>query len=169
LRPIRITAIIAAYNEADIIAQTVGDLVRQGIAAHVLDHHSTDGTAAALDPFLRSGLVHIEPFPPAGAAGTDRFPWTQILRRKEALARELDADWFIHHDADEFRESPWPHLNLREGVALVDRLGYNAIDFAVLNFWPTGDAPSGGSDVRETFCHYEPGGGVASRPLKWGE
>ena len=39
---LHITAIIAAYNEADIIAQTVGDLVRQGIAAHVLDQHSTE-------------------------------------------------------------------------------------------------------------------------------
>ena len=43
---VRVTAIISAYNEADIIAQTVADLVRQGIAAYVIDDHSTDGTVA---------------------------------------------------------------------------------------------------------------------------
>ena len=156
---LRITAIIAAYNEADIIAQTVGDLVRQGIAAHVLDHHSTDGTFAALEPFVESGLVRIESFPPGVPAGDegDRFSLTQILARKEQLARELDADWFINHDADELRESPWLHLSLRQGIELVDRLGYNAIDFAVLNFWPTRDGFEATSDIREVFQHYEPG------------
>ena len=41
----RITAIVAAFNEADIIRQTVGDLVEQGIAVHLIDDGSTDGTA----------------------------------------------------------------------------------------------------------------------------
>jgi hypothetical protein len=163
---LRITAIIAAYNEADIIAQTVGDLVRQGIAAHVLDHHSTDGTAAALEPFAKSGLVCIESFPAAVPPGDDRFHWTQMLTRKEQLARELDAEWFIHHDADEFRESPWPHLTLRDGIALVDRLGYNAIDFAVLNFWPTEDGFDGTSDIREAFQYYEPAEAFDRRQVK---
>ena len=154
---LRITAIIAAYNEADIIGQTVGDLVRQGIAAYVLDHESTDGTVAALEPFAGSGLVRVESLSFALQSGGDQFPWAQILARKEQLARELDADWFIHHDADEFRESPWLHLNLREGIELVDRLGYNAIDFAVLNFWPTQDGFNAASDIREFFHHYESG------------
>ena len=154
---LRITAIIATYNEADIIAQTIGDLVRQGIAVHVLDHRSTDGTVAALEPFVERGLVRIESFPAAvpGGDARNQFLWTQILARKEQLARELDADWFIHHDADEFRESPWLHLNLREGIELADRLGYNAIDFAVLNFWPTRDEWDPTVDIREAFQHYE--------------
>jgi len=158
--PPRITAIIAAYNEADIIGQTVADLVAQNIAVHVIDHHSTDGTSAALEPFLQTGLVYVETFPGATAPSTGlaSFSWARILARKEQLARELDADWFIHHDADEFRESPWRHLNLREGIELVDRLGYNAIDFAVLNFWPTHDRFDPGRDIREQFLHYEHGG-----------
>jgi hypothetical protein len=156
---LRITAIIATFNEADIIGQTVGDLVRQGIAAYVLDHHSTDATVAALEPFVKSGLVRIESFPRGVSAVEDgaRFSLTHILARKEQLARELDADWFINHDADEFRESPWLHLSLREGIELVDRSGYNAIDFAVLNFWPTHDGFDATSDIREAFQHYEPG------------
>ena len=79
------------------------------------------------------------------------------MARKEQLTRELDADWFITHDADEFRESPWSHLNLRQGIELVDRLGFNAIEFQVLNFWPTHDVLPPGGDVREAFRHYAVG------------
>ena len=155
----RITAIVAAFNEADIIQQTVGDLVQQGIAVHVIDDGSTDGTAQALEPLLSSGLVRIERCPqpdgPGSAAG--EFSLARILGRKEHLARELDVDWFVNHDADEFRESPWPHLNLRQGIELVDRLGYNAIDFAVLNFWPTHDRFDAKADIREVFQYFERG------------
>ena len=157
---VRVTAIISAYNEADIIAQTVADLVRQGIAVHVIDDHSTDGTVAALPAPDSSGMVRIETLErqPGAPGNVNEFPWSGVLARKEQLARELDADWFIHHDADEFRESPWGHLNLRQGIELVDRLGYNAIDFAVLNFWPTHDRFDPASDVRDSFPYYEVGG-----------
>jgi hypothetical protein len=144
--PVSVVAIVAAYNEADIIAQTVGDLIHQGVQVYVLDHGSTDGTVAALAPYRGQGLLGVEPF-----SGADGFAWEAILRRKETLARELAADWFIHHDADEFRESPWPHLDLRAAIARVDALGYNAIDFAVLEFPPTHDDFQPWQDVREAF------------------
>ena len=154
---VRVTAIISAYNEADIIAQTVANLISQGIAVHVIDDHSTDGTAAVL-PADADGMIRVETLQRRpGPSGADEFPWSGVLARKEQLARELDADWFIHHDADEFRESPWGHLNLREGIELVDRLGYNAIDFAVLNFWPTHDGFDPASDIRDSFPFYEAG------------
>lgn len=152
---VRVTAIISAYNEADIIAQTVADLVRQGIAAYVIDDHSTDGTVDALGPLMTSGLVQVERS--ADPAGAGVFELARVLSRKEQLARELDSEWFLNHDADEFRESPWRHLDLRQGIELVDRLGYNAIDFAVLNFWPTHDGFDGRADIREEFRYFERG------------
>ena len=76
--------------------------------------------------------------------------------RKEQLSRELEGDWFLHYDADEFRESPWAHLDLRHGIELVERLGDNAIDFAVLNFWPTDADVDAGGDVQRRFRHWEP-------------
>ena len=154
---VRVTAIISAYNEADIIAQSVADLISQGISVHVIDDHSTDGTVASL-PADPGGMIRIETLERhPGSSGAEEFPWSGVLARKEQLARGLDADWFIHHDADEFRESPWAHLNLREGIELVDRLGYNAIDFAVLNFWPTHDRFDAAADVRDSFPFYEAG------------
>ena len=156
--PLNVAAIIAAHNEADIIGPVVGDLIEQGLSVYLIDHGSTDGTVQAAERFLGHGLLAIEPFP------FDRFPgaketlaWTDILTRKTEVAATLDADWILHHDADEFRESPWAGLRLIEAIERVDRLGYNAIDFEVYNFWPTSDAFRAGDDPRPLFRFCEPG------------
>jgi hypothetical protein len=146
-----VVAIIAAFNEEDIIAESIGDLVKQGVSTYFVDNGSTDGTVEQASRFLGRGLLGIERFP------SDRFAWREILARKEALAEQLDADWFIHHDADEFRESPWRHLNLRDAIRTVDRAGYNAIDFELLNFRPTSEGSRSGSDIRRAFEFYELG------------
>ena len=147
--PPRVVAIIAAYNEADIIGTVVGDLVEQGIEVYFLDDGSTDGTVAAVEPFLGRGVRAIERFGAAEVGGS--FDWERILRRKAELGAQLEASWFIHHDADEFRESPWAQLSLKDAIRHVDSLGYNAIDFMGFDFWPTGEGFSPGGDVRTAF------------------
>jgi len=150
----RIVAVMAAYNEADIIAQSIAHLVEHGIEVHLIDNASTDGTIGQARRFLGRGLLAIETLPrPEG-----RFSLEAILRRKQALASEIEADWFINQDADEFRESPWSERNLKQGIELVDELGYNAIDFEVLNFWPTHDGYKRGDDLLRFFTRYEAGG-----------
>jgi hypothetical protein len=151
-----VVALVAAYNEADVIGAVVGDLIAQGAQVYLLDDGSTDGTAAAVEPYRGRGVLEIERLAGGGADGP--FDWERILRRKAELAQQLDADWFIHHDADEFRESPWAGVTLQEGIARVDALGYNAIDFELLNFWPTHDDFRPGTDPREAFRLYQHGG-----------
>lgn len=146
-----VTAVIAAYNEEDVIGPVVADLVSQGIRVYVLDHGSTDGTLAQVERFRGQGLVGVERL-----NGQD-FSLERIIRRKELLAAELDTDWVINADADEFRESPWPGISFVEGLREVDRLGYNAVDFAVVNFMPVHDGFRKGDDPREVFRFYEPG------------
>jgi len=148
-----VVAIIAAYNEADLIGQVVGDLIEQGVQVYLLDDGSTDGTVAAVEPYRGRGLLGVEQVADDGRP-SDGFEWERILRRKAQLAGELDADWFIHHDADEFRESPWPHLSLGGAIRAVDALGFNAIDSARLDFWPIDDGFRPGDDVRRAFTHY---------------
>jgi Glycosyl transferase family 2 len=152
-----IVAIVSAFNEEDIIAQVVADLIRQRVSVYVLDDGSTDRTAAEVEPFLGRGVVGLERFSQADVAGAGRYEWQRILERKAQLAQDLDAEWFIHHDADEFREGPWADIDLATSIERVDRFGYNAIDFELLNFWPTHDNFKPGQDVREAFTRYEPG------------
>jgi hypothetical protein len=152
-RGFSVVAIIAAFNEADIIGTSVQDLIDQEIAVYLLDDGSTDGTAQIVEPYVGRGVIGIERLRPA-EAGPGEFALRQIVRRKAQLATELDADWFINHDADEFRESPWLSVPLKDAIHRVDALGYNAIDFASFDFRPTDDRDHRGEDVRTGLPFY---------------
>ncbi|CAN5608987.1 hypothetical protein BH23GEM9_BH23GEM9_23330 [soil metagenome] len=158
--PFRVVALLSAYNEGDIIAAVIGHLLLNGIDVYLLDNHSTDDTVEQARRFLGSGLLNIERFPPIDTADNRDPPaavydWTAILRRKEELSRELTADWFMHHDADEIRESPLPGLTLRDAIRWVDALGCNCIDHLVLNFPPVDDGYQPGVDPQHYFRYYE--------------
>jgi glycosyltransferase involved in cell wall biosynthesis len=156
----RVIAIIAAFNEEDIISSVIQHLIENGIDVYLIDNHSTDDTVQEASQWLGRGLVHIERFPEPLSPGYESlgvFDWSGILRRKEKLATELSADWLIHHDADEFRESPWPGLTLKAAIRWVDELGYNCINFQVLNFCPIDDNFQRGDDPRDYFTFFENG------------
>ncbi len=48
-------------------------------------------------------------------------------------------------------------MTLADAIARVDRAGFNAIDFALLDFWPTDETLRPGADVRESIRRFEPG------------
>ena len=151
----RVIALIAAYNEEDIISSAIGHLVDSGVDVYLIDNRSTDNTVSEARKWLGKGLLEIEEFPEKAPEGEPLpFDWTAILRRKEELAATLDAAWFLHHDADEFREAPWPGMKLADAIRWVDRLGYNCIDFRVFNFPPTDDAFRPGDDPRSHFRYW---------------
>lgn len=147
----RVVAIMAVYNEADVIVPSLQKLINQGVLVYMIDNWSTDGTYKLASSLLGRGVIGIERFPVSGPS--PYYEWERLLRRKEELACELDADWFIHVDSDEVHESPWPSLTLREAIFKVDRSGYNAIDYTALEFWPTDDNFLPGSDF-ETYFRY---------------
>ena len=150
--PFRVVAIICAYNEGDIIYHVIQHLIDNGIYIYLLDHHSTDNTVEQASKWLGKGLLHIELFPddsPISQKYEQVFALRKITERVEQIHRELGADWYLHYDADEFRESPWPAMTLRNAIKLVDVLGYNAIDFELLNFRPTDDSFRPGDPVRK--------------------
>jgi chemotaxis protein histidine kinase CheA len=164
-----VVALIAAYNEEDIIGATLEHLVRQGVRAYLIDHCSTDDTVAEAKRFLGRNLLGIERFPEeSGFSDSDRavFHWSAILKRKEQLALELPADWFLHNDADELRESPWPGMRLCDALHLVQSCGFNAVDFKVLNFPPTQDGFKKGDDLSKSFTWFEWGAAYDTLQVK---
>lgn len=107
----RVIAIISTYNEEDVIVPVIQHLIRQEVGVYVIDNWSTDNTYELVKG-IGTGLVGHEIWPAGGPPET--YDWGDILRRKEELSRELEADWFIHNDADEIRESPWQWITLKD-------------------------------------------------------
>lgn len=145
-----IVALLAVRNEELYLARCLEHLVAQGVEVYLIDHGSTDATFEIAQAYARRGGVTVESFPYRGL-----YEWGKLLQRKEELAAQLPADWFIHHDADEIREAPSPWRTLAEGIAAVDEEGYNAIDFAEVVFTPTGPNESfEGRDYVAEMRHY---------------
>jgi len=148
----RVLAIIATYNEERFIGGCLEHLFAHGVEAYLCDNQSTDRTVAIASRYLGAGLRGIEEIPRDGS-----YRWRPILRRKEALAAELAADWFLHLDADEVPLPPRSGQTLAEGLAEADAGGCNAVEFAELTFVPTREAPHHDHpDYRRTMRWYYP-------------
>ena len=132
----RVVALLATYNEERFIEGCLEHLVGNGVEIYLLDNCSTDDTLGIAERYLGRGLIGIEQFPRHGV-----FPWGPILERKQQLSGEVDADWFIHVDADERHLAPAGSTSLRAGLREVDRLGYNAVHFQEFVFVPTREEP----------------------------
>ena len=126
----KVLAIITGYNEAGIIIPVLQHLKEQEIDIWYMDNESNDGT---MDLVQESGLC-------IGTTIVERpnneYRWQDLLKRKESIAytHRNSHPWFMHHDADEFRFSPWEDLNLREAVEIVDVEGFSAIDHVLIHF-----------------------------------
>ncbi|HEV7667400.1 MAG TPA: glycosyltransferase family 2 protein [Thermoanaerobaculia bacterium] len=148
----RVLAIIATYNEERFIGGCLEHLFAHGVEAYLCDNHSTDGTVAIASRHLGAGLRGIERLPRDGT-----FRWRQILRRKETLAAELDADWYLHLDADEILLPPRSGQTLSEAFVEADEGGYDAVEQAEFTFVPTREEPHHDHpDFRRTMRWYYP-------------
>jgi hypothetical protein len=149
---VRVIALLATYNERRFIGGCLEHLHAQGVETYLVDNCSTDETVAIAERFRGRGLIGVERYPRDGT-----YDWRGLLRRKEELAAELEADWFVHLDADELRLAPAGQGTLAEALGAVDRQGYNAIDFLEFTFVPTREAPDHDHpDFHRTLRTYYP-------------
>lgn len=133
----RVIALLATYNEERFIVPCLEHLVQQGLEVYIIDNESEDRTVPLARRFLGRGVAGIETLPRRGV-----YPWHAILKRKEELAAELKADWFMHVDADEIRLPPVSgQKTLAKAFAEVDREGFNAVNFLEFTFVPTRQSP----------------------------
>lgn len=148
----RVVALLATYNERRFIGPCLEHLHAQGIETYLIDNGSDDGTVEIAAEYRDRGLIGIEHFPSDGV-----FRWSALLRRKEELAREIRADWFVHHDADEFRLPPPGQATLGEALEAADHEGFNAVNFLEFTFIPTRESPDHDhGDFRNTLRTYYP-------------
>ncbi len=149
-RGVRVIAIIAAYNEEAYIDACLRHLHEQGVQAYLIDDSSTDRTVSIAERHLGRGLVAIEPRERRGVHSL-----REKLLRKEELAAHLDADWFLHMDADEFRAADRSDRTLSEAIEEIDREGFNAVGFSEFVFIPTRESPDHEhADFQQTMRSY---------------
>jgi glycosyltransferase involved in cell wall biosynthesis len=132
----RVIALLTVHNEERFIGNCLDHLLRQGVEAYLIDHGSTDATAAIARRYLHHGLVGMETMPHDGV-----FSLCHQLERKEELASRLSADWFMHADADEVRLAPCAGQTLQEALTQADDEGYSAVNFLEFAFTPTLEQP----------------------------
>jgi len=145
-------AILATYNEERFISVCLENLFRQGVEVYLCDNESTDRTISIAERYRGHGLVGIETFPRLGM-----YSWRPILERKEQLAATLDADWFMHVDADEIHLPPHSNDTLAKAFAEVEAQGFNAVNFMEFTFIPTRESPNHDRpDFQKTMLWYYP-------------
>ncbi|MBN3960044.1 sulfotransferase [Nostoc sp. NMS8] len=147
----RVVALLTVRNEERFLPRCLEHLYSQGIETCLIDNGSYDKTLEIARTFLNKGVFKIEHLPYPGY-----FELSTIISNEEKLAKEIDTDWFIHHDADEIRQAPKPYRTLIEGIEDADRQGYNAINFDEFVFMPTSDDESfeGKNYVEEMHYYY---------------
>jgi glycosyltransferase involved in cell wall biosynthesis len=129
----RVVAILAVRNEQHYVRRCLQHLTEQNIAVCLIDNDSTDATREIVAEFeKRSTVIRYIQHPYPGY-----YDWENLLRLKQHIATEIQADWFIHLDADEIPESPLAGKTLAQAIRFVDRQGYNAINFNEFVFIPT--------------------------------
>lgn len=149
----RVLAIVTTFNEADIVGALLDRLLEDGIFVHVIDNWSSDSTLDQIEARLGTGRLSLERFPADGPS--PYFELRALLARVQEYAHRSGADWVIHHDADEIRQSPWPGVSLRHALFAVDRFGFNCIDHTVLNFMPVDNDFAEGGDLEQHFRFFE--------------
>jgi len=149
---VKIVALLQTYNEQRFIGDCLDHLAEHGISAYLVDNESSDDTVAIAERRLGKNLIGIETL----ERGSHFALHSQLLR-KEQLAQSLDADWFIHLDADEFRVSPDQGRSLSQSIAEIDEAGFNAVNFLEFTFVPTREAPDHDHpDYQRTMRSYYP-------------
>ncbi len=151
----RALAVVAMYNEVDVARSCVQALLDDGLAVHVIDNWSTDGTYERVEQMTGSGRS-----PPSGGRPTPQATVTTgrpYLDRIWEVANSRQADWCIYLDADERRRSPWPGGRLVDALHHVDRSGFTAVDHSVVEFHPidNGFDPTGDADVEAELRWFE--------------
>ncbi len=148
-----VLAIVSVYNEADVIEQTIRFWIDNQVSVHVLDNWSNDGSFELVKSLAEKyANISYERFPEKSG---NEYNFTEFLLRKQEINRQFKYDWYLHTDADEIRIGPWKNTNFRQSVAIVDSLGFNAIDFTVADFRPVEDGFNSSARLDDFFSFFE--------------
>ena len=147
--PISCAAIICVRNEAKHIHRAINDFVSQGIDVVIIDNGSTDKTLQICSEFLGNGLLFINHMSWEG-----EFNLSHQLEMKDRFVRNLNHDWVIHADADEWVHSSVKGETLLEGITRLSKYGFNVINFEEFVFLPAQGEEYNLDNYKKEFLNY---------------
>lgn len=148
----RVVALLAVHNEERFIDACLKHLIQNGVEVYVIDDGSTDETASIARKYMGNGVIAVQ-----SLAHDGTFRLHDQLLLKEDLVQSINADWFMHVDADEIRLPPAGHSSLAAAIEEVDAAGFNAINFLEYTFVPTLENPDHDHDrYMDTMRWYYP-------------
>ncbi len=131
MRRLRVAAVIGTRNEELHIRRCLDRWIGAGCDVVLIDNDSHDRTVPIARHYLGRGLLGIERLPWRGC-----FSMKDLLVLKNRIMRELDHDWVIHADPDEWHCAPWPGMSLVDAIQRVDAAGFDCINFHEAVFVP---------------------------------
>ncbi|MFL5658955.1 MAG: methyltransferase domain-containing protein [Ktedonobacteraceae bacterium] len=149
----RVISIMTASNEGDIILSSLNYLISNSIEAYVINSGSNDSIGNLARSLLGKGVIGVEDFHSDGS--TFNVQHERLLDRVAEISSTLKADWFIHQNANELNESPWPGLKLKDAIYYADQCGFNCIDHTILNFSLVDDGFQSDTDFSTYYKYYE--------------
>lgn len=148
----KIVALLSTRNEERFVDSCLKHLLLNQICIILIDNESTDNTKSIAKQFLGQGLLHIFNQPYKGY-----FDLRDQLAFKQSILNQIEADWFMHVDADEFHEPLNKNLSLAQFIENIDKQGYNAVNFLEYTFIPTSENPDHDhANFQDTMRWYYP-------------
>ena len=133
-------ALMAVYNEADILQAMLRHYTRRGMMVYALDNWSTDGSFEIAE---NEPGVAVQRWP---AQPIETFEWGKMLDFFQSELEVIGADWFSLCGADHYLDTMDGRDFLGE-VERADRNDYNAISFTHRTFRPPDDSFTTGDPV----------------------
>lgn len=109
------------YNEIDVLEENLRFYIDQGFETIVVDNGSTDGSYELCKKYLGKGIIKLSQIK------TKEFDTRLLLKEATLLYKEIQPDWVILADADEFIEPFEKGQNLRTGIELAQNNGNTII------------------------------------------
>jgi glycosyltransferase involved in cell wall biosynthesis len=146
---LHIAAIVSVRDEQYHIARCLDAFVQDGIDVILIDNDCQDRTIDIARSYLGRGLLSIRRKPWHGV-----YSQGEILALKNLVAQEIDHDWIINADADEWLCPPAPESSLAAAIRRVDAEGFNCINFDEMVFVALGNEDFTKGDCTRQMINY---------------
>jgi glycosyltransferase involved in cell wall biosynthesis len=147
-RRLNIVAMLSVYDEADIIAAVIENLLAQDVSLVILDNGSNDGSYEICERFAGNPEVALARWNPQGV------DIEHLSLKLFELASRRQPDWLLFSDGDEILETASAGRTLRQDVEQADAANVRVLQCDRFDFFWTDADDAGTASPVERLQHY---------------